>query len=85
MIAKGLLNHDQAIFELGDKYFAVGDKPWFFKGEADDIDKKVEKDTISLGEIATVVQSMQTGRNTVLAPPQAVIDEFEIEEFPDTP
>ncbi len=65
-------------FESPSPSFSESD--WkFLPNSLKRLEERFKKHADALGEIATVVQSMQTGKNEVLAPSIEVINKFQIE------
>jgi hypothetical protein len=80
-VADALLRQDTKLFERFESSppNSAG-KAWHFSSKAVNIiNAKLENCSIRLGEISQIVQSMQTGRNKILAPSIGVIHKYNIE------
>jgi len=80
-VAQGLLQQESALFE---RFIAsppsLAGAAWQFSSLAtNSVHIKLEDCSIPLGEITQIVQSMQTGRNNILAPTIEIIEQFDIE------
>lgn len=66
-------------FESSSPYFS--EKDWqFMPSSLKKFEEKFESQSIPLSDIATVVKSMETGKNEVLAPTIEIIKKFKIEK-----
>lgn len=83
LVSESLLNQNSNLFEKFESpspYFSESD--WkFLPTHLKRLEERFMKQTITLGEIATVVKSMETGKNEVLAPLTETINKFQIEQI----
>ncbi len=81
-VSEAFLNPKSSLFEKLESpspYFTESD--WkFLSISLKKLEERFKKQTISLDEIATVVKSMETGKNEVLSPSIEVINKFQIEQ-----
>ncbi len=81
-VSEALLNPKSSLFEKLESpspYFTESD--WkFLSISLKKLEERFKNQTIPLDEIATVVKSMETGKNEVLSPSIDVINKFQIEQ-----
>ncbi len=81
MLSEALLGKDSSIFDLFETPALKDGELWNFRRtENARLFDKLKKNSILLGDITTIVQSMQTGLNEVLAPPMKIVKEYSLEE-----
>ncbi|MFQ6088955.1 MAG: TaqI-like C-terminal specificity domain-containing protein [Candidatus Methanofastidiosia archaeon] len=81
-VAVAILDSNNPLFERFEAlspYFS--EKDWqFMPASLKKLEEKFERQSIPLSDIATVVKSMETGKNEVLAPSIEIIKQFKIEK-----
>ncbi|MGZ6368255.1 MAG: Eco57I restriction-modification methylase domain-containing protein, partial [Ktedonobacteraceae bacterium] len=81
VLAEVLMHKDTSLFDSFNSISPAGGEVWNFKGlEDQSIFDKLVQCSLLLGDIAIVVQAMQTGINEILAPSIATLAKYSIEQ-----
>jgi hypothetical protein len=80
ILSEALLSRESSLFDLFETPVPKDGAPWnFSRTENSRLFDKLRKNSILLGDVAVIVQSMQTGLNEVLAPHMKTVTEQSLE------